>query len=94
VEDNHSRRVRDTDEEVPQVRTFPVPIPFGGEGPLVLEPTAAGARGDAELTHLVTFMPRDEEELARIMTAAVILFHAKAGTFGECLRTAVIWERG
>jgi hypothetical protein len=40
----------------------------------------------------------DREELPRVLTAAVCLFHHHPGqgpyTFLQCLETAVIWERG
>lgn len=74
--------------------TFPVPIPFEGDQPLVLDPAAHGSTADGEMSHIVDHIPFESEELIRIMTAAVILYHAKAGEFGECLHTAVIWERG
>lgn len=36
----------------------------------------------------------DEEECGRIIVGTAILWDAKAGRLGECLDTAVIWERG
>lgn len=74
--------------------TFPVPIPFEGDQPLVLDPAAIGATADDEMCHIVDHVAFEDPELVRILTSAVILFHAEAGTFGECLRTAMIWERG
>lgn len=76
------------------MKTFPVPIPFEGDQPLVLDPAAKGATADEEMSHIVDHIPFESDELVRILTSAVILFYANAGTFGECLRTAVIWERG
>lgn len=35
-----------------------------------------------------------EEEAPRIFTSATVLFHAGAGSFAECLHTAIVWERG
>jgi hypothetical protein len=69
-------------------------LPYGLSVPdLVLDSEHdRGADMDVELEWLRE--NAGEEELPRILTSAVLLFHAKAGTIGECLRTAVVWERG
>ena len=38
----------------------------------------------------------DREELTRVLTMAVMLYHKRSGLFtmGECIETASIWERG
>jgi len=67
-------------------------IPYEGDQPLVLDPAAKKADLGTEVLWL--FEAATEGELPRILTSAVCLFHAEAGTIAECLRTAVIWERG
>ena len=76
--------------------TFPVPIPFEGDQPLVLDPGTLHREItiDESMSRIVDFIVWDEDELPRIMRAAVILHAAGAGTFGQCLDTAIIWERG
>ncbi len=50
-----------------------------------------------ELAELVETEPRSndpEPELARVMLAAGALYAAGKGTLSQCMRTAVLWERG
>jgi hypothetical protein len=73
-----------------------VEIPFGlDEDELVLDPAAMGdglSSAPTELRWLAQFAV--EEELPRILAATVLLFDANAGTIGQCLHTAIVWERG
>jgi hypothetical protein len=59
---------------------------------LKLEPGARDTDLKEQLEHMIQFL--DEAEFPRVLKAAVILHSAGAGTMGECLYTAVIWERG
>ena len=69
-----------------------VAVPFEGDQPLVIDPAAEGARYHNEMHWLGTHLA--EDEAPRVFAAAVGLYQSDAGTFAECLRTAVIWERG
>jgi hypothetical protein len=59
---------------------------------LKIDSAAKGAQSNEELQQVMMWM--EEEELPRILTSTVLLHQAGAGTIGECLRTAIIWERG
>ena len=60
---------------------------------LVLDPAARGAPTAETVLELDDYS-RDEQ--VRVMTMAVMLYHKQTGilTMGECLCTAMIWERG
>lgn len=80
---------------MPDGTTFPISVPFEGDQPLVLDPAATGTDGSFDPMEWVNDnVVWHSEEFVRIMTSAVILFHAEAGTFDQCLHTAIIWERG
>jgi hypothetical protein len=66
-----------------------IEVPYGGVQ-LQLEPGPFRHRDESLewLTH------SSFEECPRILTAAVLLWHAGAGDFGACLSTAIVWERG
>jgi hypothetical protein len=73
-------------------------IPYNlREDELVLDPAVLNHKDtdsiQAVLEWLFATGMRDEE-LERIMRGTICLFAAKAGTFRQCLDTAVIWERG
>ena len=77
-----------------------VEIPFDLEASdLSLDPAAKGW-SDPIYGHILWLKDtawsneRFEEELERITRAATVLYAADAGTFQECWKTAVIWERG
>lgn len=83
-----------------------VQVPFEGDQDLVLDPYVKGDTYEDAVEHLLWFLdtmspstrPDDnynpEEALERVFRAAVVLKAAGAGTFPECLRTAIVWERG
>lgn len=80
--------------------TAEVPIPFNlTPSDLVLdhpEPglTLPGAMHDLHwLVSSCTHMD-PSEELAQVLTSAVLLFHADAGPLEQCIHTAIVWERG
>lgn len=76
--------------------TTEITIPFNLEPhELVLDP-ATVERGFSSIIRSARFMSDEAgiEEIERVLTAAVCLFHAGAGTIAECLDTAIIWERG
>lgn len=60
---------------------------------LVLDPSSYRSPLKLNLTQLVTYTP---EEIERVLTMTVMLFHRLEGkaTLGECLDTAMVWERG
>lgn len=70
-----------------------IEVPYEG-GPLELEP-----RSDSRhFTECLEWL-RDQatvEELPRILTSAVLLWHKYEGKafIGACLSTAIVWERG
>lgn len=59
---------------------------------LFVEPRSMGHKDSSDLEWLYTHAT--EEELPRILTGAVALWQAGAGSIGECLDTAIVWERG
>lgn len=66
---------------------------------LRLEPGAIGKTADEEMGFIVDEVSWESDELERIMRGAVALFqHQKdqgnSVTFGECLHTSIVWERG
>jgi hypothetical protein len=72
---------------------LPVSIPFGLTiGELILDPAAHGDQLGPELAWL--FENATEEEIPRIFLSAALLMSVSAGTVGECISTAIIWERG
>jgi hypothetical protein len=64
---------------------------------LVIDPAAKDADLQKELEWLTLndspWMGRPAE-LDSIFRSTCALYQADAGTFAECLRTAIIWERG
>lgn len=70
-----------------------IEVPYEG-GPLELEP-----RSDARhIIESLDFLKESAsmEELPRILTSAVLLWHKYEGKafIGACLSTAIVWERG
>jgi len=87
--------------------TLPVPIPFGlGEAELVVDPSSRAyplgsgrllsesLRTLADMSDNPGYSGAAPREAERVLTAAVVLFHAGAGSLAECLDTAIVWERG
>jgi hypothetical protein len=75
--------------------SLPVQLPFGlVVSQLELDPTSVtGFRPVDEVLEIL----REEfsqEELKRVLTSAVLLMEANAGTLAQCLDTAIVWERG
>jgi hypothetical protein len=75
-----------------------IKIPFDlGVEDLVIDPAAHDAMLQDELEWLTKddspWMDRPAE-LDSIFRSTCALYGAGAGTFAECLRTAIIWERG
>jgi len=79
-----------------------IPIPYNlFVRDLVIEPTT-GDDADLRTTleHLLSLMDDSpwlgdhEDEIARIFRAATLLFYGDAGTFAQCIGTAITWERG
>jgi hypothetical protein len=72
-----------------------VPLPYGFKSQEELishtEPTDSDGL-DRELHWLSDW--GEEEELPRILTATVLLWHAGHRPLAECLHTAIVWERG
>ena len=60
---------------------------------LVLDPAAKGHPTKDAVEFLRELVPG---ELVRVLTCAVMLYHKQTGilTMGECIETALIWERG
>ena len=80
----------------PEPTYVPIPVPYEGDQPIELDPAAVGSTMDDEMYRLNAMWDRDGDgdEWERIFRSTTILFQANAGTFAECLHTAVIWERG
>lgn len=57
-----------------------------------IDPAAKGS----ELMHELQWMVANatSEEWERILRGWALLHYLDAGTLGECLHTAIIWERG
>jgi len=60
---------------------------------LILDPAAKGHPTKDAVEFLQEL---SREELVRVLTCAVMLYHKQTGilTMGECIETALIWERG
>ena len=75
----------------------PVEIPYNLE-PSELVPDPATTRNDSWETELGWFTKyaENEEEVARMLRAAIVLYeqHKRILPLGQCLHTAIIWERG
>lgn len=69
-----------------------IEIPYEGDQPLILDDAARNAKLGLELHWL--WEHAEEHGVPRIITSTAILFAAEVGTIAECLRTAIIWERG
>jgi hypothetical protein len=81
--------------------TLPLEIPYGLEPrELKTEPDTHDAQYHEELGWIIANL--DESETERVLRAAVMLFNAThplaeddaAPTLGDCLYTAIVWERG
>jgi hypothetical protein len=59
---------------------------------LEIDPAAKDANLHGELYWMMDNASADEWE--RILRGWAILHYMDCGTLGECLRTAIIWERG
>jgi len=77
----------------------PVAIPYGlRSNDLSVEPDTNDAQYNEELNWIAA--NADEAEAERILRAAVLLFDAtsqadgSSPTLGDCLYTAIVWERG
>lgn len=86
--------------EYPSVAVKEVPIPYNVplDG-LVLDPSSKGKTaedfiGQLHWLHQTSGPGGFAEELELIVAGAATLMAAGAGTVGECLDTAVIWDRG
>lgn len=80
-------------EAKPYARAIELAFPYNAFAKdMKLDPGAKGASLDEGLLWLAE--EGQPEEVPRIFAAAVLLFEMEAGTFGECLQTAIIWERG
>jgi hypothetical protein len=92
--------VGDTETDGPdEPATFALAIPYNLKAvELGIEPDTNDAQYHEELGWLIANAAEDETE--RILRAAVILFNAKADadgsspTLGDCLYTAIVYERG
>lgn len=75
-----------------------IQIPFGLTiDELVIDPAAK----DSDLQHELEWLTQNDSpwmdrpaELYSIFRSTCALYGADAGTFAECLHTAIIWERG
>lgn len=77
--------------------TATIAVPYEGYQDLKIDPGSEGYSTLWALQSLIELhnTSRDfDNEVERIMRAAVILFNAQAGPIGECIETAIIWERG
>lgn len=57
-----------------------------------IDPAAKGSSLRVELEWMI--FNAKAEEWNRILTAWALLNYLEVGTLGECLHTAIIWERG
>lgn len=73
------------------VKSVAIPVPFEGDQPLEVELTPDGSYHN-DMRHL--YLNISEEDAARVFTAATVLYHSQAGSFAECLHTALVWECG
>lgn len=73
-----------------------VPIPYNlHEYQLKVEPSSVGKTADDAYDFFTNEVMWDHDEFERMMRAAVVLHTRRPlNTFGECLDTAIIWERG
>lgn len=73
-----------------------VSIPYGlRAADLVIDPAAQGKSFADAMDYVYDeFSTVDEERMERLFRSTVLLFNKGAGTMGECLETAIIWEVG
>ena len=71
-----------------------IEVPYEGTQPLELDPSTSNIKVSAVRSLDWLLRNAQEEEIPRILTAAVLLWHAEAGSMGQCLDTAIVWERG
>lgn len=78
------------------MNTFPVPIPYEGDQPLVLERHSTEGFDPLEVEEWMSEnVSWDSTAFERIMRSAVILHAANpTTTFEQCISTAIIWECG
>lgn len=82
------------------MRAEHVILPYEQDIKLRLDSSATDSDSEAwigELHYLVddeSGMDFQEEEVGRILLCAAVLFQREVGSLGQCLRTAMIWERG
>lgn len=77
--------------------TFPVPLPYDlSERAPTIEPEPYDLEVDWQNELEWLQFNAEESEIARIFTAAVVLYHHKKGTvtMSKALHSAIIWERG
>jgi hypothetical protein len=76
-----------------------IPLPYNlTEEEVVLEPHLYKSRGILENLRWLAYEYEnhrlDDEELELIMRSAVLLHHKTKAPMGECLDTAIVWDRG
>lgn len=77
----------------PYAGVVTIPLPYGLQPhDLVLDPATSEEHEDA----WDILGETEEEEMPRILTSAVALYHHNEGklSMDDCLHTAMIWERG
>lgn len=75
------------------LRNLMVTIPYNLTAyDLKIDPGSVGRTLKEELMWLDDHAKHDE--IRRIVTSTALLLEVGAGTEGECLHTAIIWERG
>jgi hypothetical protein len=76
----------------------PIPLPYNlKHDELEIDPAAEGTTMDEAMRWIVDEISwNDEETMERVFRAMIVLYHAQQGsrTLGECLETAIVWERG
>jgi hypothetical protein len=72
----------------------PLPYQFKSKEELLtsVEPVDSNRTFRTEVDWLSTW--GEEDELPRILTSVVLLWHAGYRPLSECLHTAIVWERG
>jgi hypothetical protein len=81
-----------------QPRTVAVPVPYEGTQPLEVE--LGGDNLNTAVRELQDYLDTldgvvgDDDDLARVFAGAVVLHTSGAGSFAECLHTALVWECG
>lgn len=75
-------------------RLIAVEMPYKNQtaSHLKIDPAAKGVYWHEAMTRLLR--DYNEYELERILRGTALLAYMECGTIGECLATAMIWERG